>query len=57
MFDPDHPEKNFIFTNEAVEDVIEVEADAAVEGIITTVKNEEIISPEEPRYPDQALIS
>ena len=52
VFDPDHPEKNFIIKNEAVEEVIELD-----EGNIPTVEDEEIISPDEPRYPNQALSS
>ena len=43
MFDPDHPEKNFIIKNGAVEEVIEVEADAADEGNIPRAENEESV--------------
>ena len=44
MFDPDHPEKNFILKNGEVEEVIEVKADANDEENIPTVENVEIIS-------------
>ena len=43
VFDPDHPEKNSLIKNGDVEEVIEVEADAADEENIPMVENEERI--------------